>query len=68
MLDSRALLLMKLSLTQLGDKVGLCAGFRMPAMDDGATCTVAGVRKSPRNEPAGDGAQGVPRTWLWGFG
>jgi len=26
----------------------------MPAMIDGATYTVAGVRKPPRNEPAGD--------------
>jgi hypothetical protein len=29
----------------------------MPAMIDGATYTVAGVRKPPRNEPAGDGAR-----------
>jgi len=31
----------------------LCAGFRMPAMNDGAESAVAGVRKPPRNEPAG---------------
>ena len=29
----------------------------MPAMIDGATYTVAGVRKPPRNEPAGDGGR-----------
>src|ERR1700730_9133285 len=29
---------------------------------------VAGVRKPPRKEPAGDGAQRMPRTPLWGFG
>ena len=29
--------------------VRLCAGFRMPAMIDGATYTLAGVRKPPRN-------------------
>ena len=34
-----------------------CAGFRMPAMIDGARYTVAGVRKPPRNEPAGDGGR-----------
>src|SRR5215467_10790177 len=33
--------------------VRFCAGFRMLAID-GATYTVAGVRKPPRNEPAGD--------------
>ena len=29
---------------------------------------VAGVRKPPRKEPAGDGARRMPRTPLWGFG
>src|ERR1700722_1491830 len=29
---------------------------------------VAGVRKPPRKEPAGDGAWRMPRTALWGFG
>jgi hypothetical protein len=29
---------------------------------------VAGVRKPPRKEPAGDGARRMPRTALWGFG
>ena len=27
----------------------------MPAMNDGAECAVSGVRKPPRNEPAGYG-------------
>src|SRR5262245_4611247 len=38
----------------VGDGDADCAGFRMPAMIDGATYTVAGVRKPARNEPAGD--------------
>jgi hypothetical protein len=29
----------------------------MPAMIDGATYTLAGVRKPPRNEPAGGGGR-----------
>ena len=33
----------------------------MPAMNDGAKYTVAGVRKPPRNEPAGDGARKAAR-------
>jgi hypothetical protein len=45
-----------------------CAGFRMPAVNDRAKWAVAGVRKPPRNEPAGDGARKVPRARLWGFG
>jgi hypothetical protein len=36
----------------------------MPAMNDGAKITVAGVRKPPRNEPAGDGEGRAPRTRL----
>ena len=40
----------------------------MPDVNDRAICAVAGVRKPPKNEPAGDGAQKVPRTRLWGFG
>jgi len=41
-------------LAEVTYEVCFCAGFRMPAMIDGATYTVAGVRKPPRNEPAGD--------------
>src|SRR5258708_38573617 len=33
--------------------VRVCEGFRMPAHDDGATHTGAGVRKPPREETAG---------------
>ena len=33
--------------------VGFCEGFRMPAHDDGATHSGAGVRKPPREETAG---------------
>jgi hypothetical protein len=40
-----------------GRDVCSCAGFRMPAMIDGATYTLAGVRKPPRNEPAGGGGR-----------
>ena len=39
----------------------------MPAVKDRATWAVAGVRKPPKNEPAGDCAGNVPRTRLWGF-
>ena len=46
----------------------LCAGFRMPAMYDLATRIRAGVRKPPKNEPAGDGARKAPSALLWGFG
>jgi hypothetical protein len=35
----------------------LCAGFRMPAMPEAAASIWAGVRKPPRNEPAGDDAR-----------
>ena len=38
----------------LPSNVGSCAGFRMPAVNDRAICAVAGVRKPPKNEPAGD--------------
>jgi hypothetical protein len=34
-------------------KVCCCEGFRMPAHDDGATHSGAGVRKPPREETAG---------------
>ena len=36
-----------------GSHFRLCEGFRMPAHDDGATRTGAGVRKPPREETAG---------------
>jgi hypothetical protein len=39
----------------------------MPAMNDGAECAVSGVRKPPRNEPAGYGGLEVLRTLLWGL-
>src|SRR5260370_27255889 len=35
----------------------LCAGFRMPAMQEKPSARVPGVRKPPKNEPAGDGAR-----------
>ena len=35
----------------------VCEGFRMPAHDDGATRSGAGVRKPPREETAGDVAK-----------
>ena len=39
----------------------------MPAMIDGAGYTVAGVRKPPRNELAGDGARKAPRASAMGI-
>ena len=49
------------SIGPFSEKAGLvrrrgsyCAGFRMPAVNDRAMCAVAGVRKPPKNEPAGD--------------
>src|SRR4030088_1344608 len=42
-----------------------CEGFRMPAHDDGATHSGAGVRKPPREETAGGGE--AARQKLWGF-
>jgi hypothetical protein len=44
----------------------MCAGFRMPAHGDGAACAGAGVRKPPKNEPAGD-VRGKRSAQLWGF-
>src|SRR5215831_6276540 len=49
--------------------VGLCEGFRMPAVTNVSTRTAAGVRKPPRDETAGRGTYwAVPRAQLWGFG
>ena len=42
-----------------------CEGFRMPAHDDGAAHSGAGVRKPPREETAGGGE--AARQKLWGF-
>src|SRR5436305_1684703 len=38
-------------------EVSVCEGFRMPAHDDGATRSGAGVRKPPREETAGGRAR-----------
>jgi hypothetical protein len=38
-----------------------CEGFRMPADDDGATHSEAGVRKPPKEEIAGRGTWEVRR-------
>src|SRR6266704_3711487 len=40
-----------------GCQVRVCEGFRMPAHDDGATHSGAGVRKPPREESAGGRAR-----------
>ena len=37
----------------------------MPAMIDGATYTLAGVRKPPRNEPAGCGGAAALAMGIW---
>src|SRR3979490_2681130 len=50
-------------------EVRKCEGFRMPAHDDGATHSGAGVRKPPREETAGGGAkQRVRRYGIFGAG
>jgi hypothetical protein len=41
--------------------VRCCEGFRMPAHDDGATHSGAGVRKPPKEETAGERAPIVRR-------
>jgi hypothetical protein len=40
----------------------------MAAVNNRAKCAVAGVRKPPKNEPAGDGKRKAPRAQLWGLG
>ena len=52
-----------------GPDFRFCEGFRMPAHDDGATHSGAGVRKPPREETAGGGAkQRVRRYGIFGAG
>jgi hypothetical protein len=49
--------------------VGLCEGFRTPAVTNVSPRTTAGVRKPPKDETAGKGTYwAVLRAQVWGFG
>ena len=44
-----------------------CAGFRMPAIDNRATCTGGRRPKAAKERTRGDSAERLPRTPLWGL-